>query len=608
MVNNLKTVWGSVYKYSLWAAVVWTALVGGSLAWNFHHERSELLDIARREAVVNFNKDIAIRHWAAAHGGVYVPTDSRTPPNPYLSHIPERDIKTPSGRSLTLMNPAYILRQMTEEYSDQFGVRERITSLKPLRAANAPDAWERRALEALQNGKDEVLEHTKIGEEDYFRFMRPLVTKKECLKCHAHQGYKEGDIRGGVGVYLPIAPLRALHNEMLRTIALNHVVSWVFGLFAIGFISYRSKQHIIVRDGMEANLRINEKMLGEALKEWQFTFDSITDKICIIDRKYNILKANRSFLEYAGGEPEKVLNRKCYEIFHGLESFPSNCPGVMTMTKGPSVSEFSGKDKGSIFQVSSFPYNSETGGPAGFICIAKDITAERESEMRLIANERLALLGQMASGIAHEINNPLASIAGCAEGLLKRLDADKLDPVLLRNYLEIIYEEVFRCKKITTEMLLFVREKDVTKDLDINAILDDTLELIGFQGRLKKMELARNYTVGLPPVKGDEGELRQVFLSVITNALDAMEDTGLLTLATSAEGREVIIIISDTGHGIPKEHLSKIFGPFFTTKSMSGGLGLGLSLVQKVIQSHGGSINIESPDNMGVTVRITLPF
>jgi hypothetical protein len=128
---------------------------------------------------------------------VYVPVTDKTPPNPYLSHIKERDIKTPDGKALTLMNPAYMLRQTMETYKSLYGVRGHITSLKHFRPETAPDQWEKSALQEFERGVKEIHAVAEMNGKPYYRYMEPMIVKTGCLKCHGHQGYKEGDVRGG---------------------------------------------------------------------------------------------------------------------------------------------------------------------------------------------------------------------------------------------------------------------------------------------------------------------------------------------------------------------------------------------------------------------------
>ena len=260
----------------------------------------------------------------------------------------------------------------------------------------------------------------------------------------------------------------------------------------------------------------------------------------------------------------------------------------------------------------------ESGEPLQLHGTVHDITEKKEKEIQIIMSERLASLGQMASGIAHEINNPLAAIAACAEGLLGRLKKGRFSDELFNNYLQIISDEVIRCKGITTSMLSFVRKTTYEKkDIDINYILDKTLELIGFQGRLKNIRISKKYK-GMLIVRGSEGDLRQVFLVIIVNALDAMEDRGAITLETGMNppapfsegniaGKSVFVQVSDTGTGIPGELAGRIFDSFFTTKSDLGGIGLGLSIANKIIKDHNGTIQLIQGEGGGATFRITLP-
>ncbi len=258
----------------------------------------------------------------------------------------------------------------------------------------------------------------------------------------------------------------------------------------------------------------------------------------------------------------------------------------------------------------------ENGEPIRMVGTVQDITEKKENEIRLLMSERLAALGQIASGIAHEINNPLAAIAACADGILNRLRKGQIATELFENYLGIIQEEVARCKGITTSMLSFVRKATYEKKyVDVNYVLDKTIELIGFQGRLKEIDVRKNYR-GVLTVFGSEGELRQVFLALLVNALDAMGDRGALTLSTGTisddtsgrdEGSSVLITIRDNGPGIPPEFVGKVFDPFFTTKADAGGIGLGLSIVHTIIKDHNGTIHVSSEQGKGTAFRIILP-
>ena len=240
----------------VWAlAVVWTIVVAASLVWNVSEEKNEVLKGAHLLARVAYEKDIIYRLWNAWHSGVYVPVTKETQPNPYLSDVPERDITTPSGKQLTLMNPAYMTRQVHELEKQKFAVRAHITSLNPIRPENAPDPWETEALQTFGRGETEISSVEKIEGKEYMRLMRPLITEKGCLKCHAKQGYHEGDIRGGISVSIPMEPLWAIGHRYILTLTLVHGLIWLAGLSGIGLGWQRLKRSEQERKQAEKELR-----------------------------------------------------------------------------------------------------------------------------------------------------------------------------------------------------------------------------------------------------------------------------------------------------------------------------------------------------------------
>ncbi|MBI5651092.1 MAG: diguanylate cyclase [Chloroflexi bacterium] len=199
MPNLSLTPLGRRFTLLAWVFVAaWTIIITVILIMRLSATRLETQDLARAQAQTLLELDQGLRLWASQHGGVYVPIDVRTPPNPYLAHIPERDITTPAGVHLTLMNPAYILRQFGQEFGARTGIENRITSLKPLNPINAPDEWERDALMQLERGARQVSGFVEKNRAPVLRMMRPMMTEEHCLKCHAFQGYQVGDGRGGV--------------------------------------------------------------------------------------------------------------------------------------------------------------------------------------------------------------------------------------------------------------------------------------------------------------------------------------------------------------------------------------------------------------------------
>ena len=218
-----------------WATVLgiaWTLLCLLWAGWLLQDNRDHAERMARMEARIHLSKDLSFRPWASSHGGVYVPVDSSTPPNPYLTRIAERDLISPQGKPLTLMNPAYIMRQFYSRL-DSNGVRGSITSLQPLNPINAPDEWERQALERFAQGSTMEEELVGNGEQARERLLQRLIVEKSCLKCHAHQGYKEGDVRGGIGVSVRLAPYILERKAINRNGLFRIGTLWLLGLAGI---------------------------------------------------------------------------------------------------------------------------------------------------------------------------------------------------------------------------------------------------------------------------------------------------------------------------------------------------------------------------------------
>ena len=250
-----------VGRYTAALVAIWTAIILASVLWNVYHEKVEILALAREQARVAHQKDVTYRRWNAEHGGVYVPITEKTRPNPFLGGA-ERDIATPSGRLLTLMNPAYMTRQVHELAQETYGIHGHITSLNPIRPENAADPWETLALKAFESGAPEASSVEDFNGEPHMRLMRPLVTEKGCLKCHAEQGYKEGEIRGGISVSIPMAPLNSLERAYRAVVYTGHGLIWLVGLIGIGYGARRVSQQMAERQRAEEERRFRERLQG----------------------------------------------------------------------------------------------------------------------------------------------------------------------------------------------------------------------------------------------------------------------------------------------------------------------------------------------------------
>ena len=248
--------------YAVAAAVVWTAVVGALAIWASGEQDQASSDAARIQARACYETDVVFRKWNADHGGVYVPIDESTPPNPHLKS-PERDITTPSGRRLTLINPAYMTRQVHDLRWRSAGIQGHLTSLRPLRPENKPDAWEAEALSSFDLGEREASGMVEIDGAPYLRLMRPLRVEAPCLKCHGGQGYKVGDVRGGLSVAVPMAPLDAAARQHLEAVLSGFAVLWLAGLGGITLAAGRLARRVRQRSDAEAALEVANARLEE---------------------------------------------------------------------------------------------------------------------------------------------------------------------------------------------------------------------------------------------------------------------------------------------------------------------------------------------------------
>jgi diguanylate cyclase (GGDEF)-like protein/PAS domain S-box-containing protein len=301
------------------------SLFGLTLSWSvtlltlggidFWRTYKGVVDDAKSSANESVRKDLLYRRWAAHHGGVYVPVSPQTPPNPYLADVPERDITTPSGKKLTLINPSYMTRQVHELAAQESGSRGHITSLKPLRPENAPDAWESQALQSFEAGAKESSSFEQSGAETYFRFMRPLVMDSECLHCHEGQGYKLGDIRGGISVAVPWEPYRkVLQNEFLIHIV-QYGAIWLFGMWGLRVGRKRLQHYLAATQQAQEFSRQSADALREGEERYRKAFNTSTDAINInrlSDGLY--IDVNEGFLRLTGWERGEVLGKTSLEI------------------------------------------------------------------------------------------------------------------------------------------------------------------------------------------------------------------------------------------------------------------------------------------------------
>ncbi|TCN24936.1 PAS domain S-box protein [Mesobacillus foraminis] len=376
----------------------------------------------------------------------------------------------------------------------------------------------------------------------------------------------------------------------------------------VPFLNKKGKpyQYVSIRTDI-TNRKTAEASLKNSLREvsdYKFAIDQAAI-VAFTDEKGIIKSVNDKFVEISGYSREELIgsdHRLLNSGFHSKEFFKNlwRTIGSGKVWKG----EVRNKAKdGSFYWVSTtiVPFLNENGKPYQYLAMRSDITERKQTEELLHRQDKLAAVGQLAAGVAHEIRNPLTSMKGYAEFL----QLDEEDPQR-REFLDIILDEINRVNNIVEEFMVLAKPKTVElEEKNIVPILRNIVSLLEFEARKRRVKLHFNANNDIVQIECDENRLKQVFLNFIKNGIEAMPDGGDLYVSAEVENNNVEISIKDTGVGIPPEKLQKIGEPFYTTKKEGTGLGLMVSF--KIIESHNGKVYIESEQNKGTTFRILLP-
>jgi len=374
-------------------------------------------------------------------------------------------------------------------------------------------------------------------------------------------------------------------------------------------IGYYAEVKQKIQELETANLGLRTKKT-----ELQAVFDAISDGVVIYDSMG--LVQHRNHLIPRLFPHQTLFQKSCASLFHpDRKHDPDNCP-VEKALRGESmqVNFNSVADSGEnrFFDITATTIEDPSGGRRALLFI-RDVTEKRNRELQLLQADKMSSIGVLAAGVAHEINNPMASVAVYAEALQRRF---RDDPSLggddrLRDfpeYLEVIVREVYRCKAIIDSLLSFSRKSDGSFGaVDLNELIDEVLELVRHKDRYGEIMVENLSEPDVPPVKGDASALRQVFLNLVLNAFQAIPDKGRIRMKTCREGGQVVATVSDNGTGIHPEQLDQIWNPFFTTKVVGEGQGLGLAVTYDIIKKHAGVIDVQSTLGEGTDFIVKLP-
>jgi PAS domain S-box-containing protein len=617
-------------KYHSWFLVLlWTGCIVTSLAWNLYEQREKILKIARNSAEITFENDILYRRWAAKQGGVYVPISEHTPPNPFL-RVPNRDITTSSGLFLTLVNPAYMARQVNQMSTDIHGSQGHITSLNPIHPENSPDPWETAALKSFEKSIKEISSVEKMAGEQYMRLMRPFIAEKACLKCHASQGYKEGDIRGGISVSVPLAPLWAIEKPLIAKISLAHLLLWLVGIGGIVISKKGLEREILSREKAEAVLSesVNTlRIVADFTYDWEYWRSPDNRFLYVSPSCERITGYTREeFMQ----DPElysRIIHpddrvhmishlretESCRELCElefrivrrdGQERWIGHACNLVLDTDGQSLgrrasdrditerklAEQALQDRTLELQQLNETLEERVQERTKDLAAANEtlrqlsvkLLSAQEEERKRIASEIHDTLGSCLSGIKFKVENALEQV-----GKAPNVEIQSLNVII-----PAIQEGVEECRRIQMDLR--------------PPMLDDLGLLPTFSWFFRRFQTIYSQIQIEQEIDVEEGEIPNAMKIVIyritqegMNNIAKHSKANRVRLSLRKNGDRMELILRDNGQGFD---LKKVLGSESTKR------GLGLTSMRERVELSGGSFGIESVEGKGTTLRASWPL
>jgi two-component system NtrC family sensor kinase len=349
-----------------------------------------------------------------------------------------------------------------------------------------------------------------------------------------------------------------------------------------------------------SGLQHAEKTLNEQRELLQTVLDAIPDFVSLQDHRSVYRSINKAFCKIVGKKKDEIVGKTHFDLFplKLAQIYHQEDRAIFETGKALIKQDKISSSKGEKWlHVVKIPVLEADGNVAGLLCSGRDISEIKRVQEQLTQARKMESIGQLAAGIAHEINTPLGIILGYAQLLLEDVEKDGQ----IYTDIKTIEKQAKICRKIVADLLRFSRPMEsIVTPLDINQSIEEVVAVVEHTYKLERVFIERNYGVSLPWVMGDKEKLKQVFVNLLNNAYDAIGSDGAISITTrfNEHNNEVIISVADTGTGIPSENMEKIFDPFFTTKGVGKGTGLGLSVTFGIIKEHGGTIEVQSPSQL----------
>jgi len=571
---------------------VWTlfmALVGRQA---FVSNFEAVLGMAETAADSHFADESAYHQWLLQQPGVYSAVSAPPPPSSNLTNIPERDLRTLSGRKLTRVDAVYLNRNVGE-LTSRGNIHVRLTSLEPLRPERAPSDWERHGLEQLRDvsSKNKMLSTAETDRgEGLLRVIYPLRTTESCLECHDRATFPPGSLRGGFSIEVLLTPYQQAQVGPLAYVLFFCVLAWAAGLWLIELL----RRYVEAKLNYEAEVRRN---VTASERRFRILFDEAGHGSAVVDPDDGtILAGNRVLAEMLGQEPESLVGRPLADLLEESLDLHGQFPGAVD-----SLSLHLLNADGSVRDVECHMAQTDLDGQTVLYCAFYDNTLRNLYLAETMRTSQMASLGELSAGVAHEINNPVSGVINYAQILLNRGEHGATEDS--RELLQRIVKEGERIASIVRSLLAFSRaDGDRRERVTAEEIFTEALALIG--GRLDKEGISVTVDIDpdVPPVNGNPQQLEQLVLNLIVNARDSLNAkfTDRLTadkqlqLTARLNGGKVQLSVYDNGGGVSEALREKIFTPFFSTKPIEKGTGLGLSICAEIVRRHGGRIELDS--------------
>ncbi len=598
----------------------WTLLVLSLGMFSYSQLSDFTKAIAISQARLHLQKDITFRAWVAAHGGVYVLVDEKTPPNPYLSHIQYRDIQRPDGMPLTLLNPAYLTRLVITEYEKLYGVVGKLTSLKPLNMSNKADEWEKKALQGFDLGEKEALSFIDIGDKPHLRFMLPLVTEEGCLQCHASQGYKVGDIRGGLSVSLPISTIikgqQATFKKQIFTLA----TIWLCGIF---FILLQGRRFLQRQDEIllvSEELRKNKEQLKQNLSER----DAITGTVLDVMYMFNA----EGYLHWWNKSLEKITDRSTDELpsIHLLDFFIKEDREKIdrafteVLINGHTIVEGRINTKKGLCHFQLTGVLLSLNDQQYIVGVGRDLSKHQQTEKMLLQarNEAEAAnraISTFLSNMSHELRTPLNAILGYAQIFARDEDLSSRHKRGIKTiydsgeHLLMLINDILDLSKVEAGKM-----KLVPVEFNLLDFFNGVVNVIRIRAAEKQLNFKYKIAENMPQsIIADELRLRQVLYNLLSNAIKFTE-TGFCSFIVEVQeyGENMVTLtihVQDSGPGIHPEMKEKIFHPFHQSGDplkFAEGSGLGLAISQRIITLMEGELKVRSEVGKGSSFSFSI--